>query len=192
MGIPLRIAEPTGRYMRSLRRFRFSDADVQRCIASSYCNASVDIGEVTDPAEAHGDNWPHDDTRWPTTCESCQRLFMPSDQWQRNDNQIYQLSDGTEFVFRHSFGRVAPAGTMIRAAWYDEYTQKQFELGELTESWLIALPDGGEWITTQKATSDGHWVVTGTPPNITATPSIFHNSPTGWHGFVTNGELVTC
>lgn len=184
MSIPLRIAEPTGRYRRSLRRFRFSGGSA--CPAASYCNASNDIGDVTDPAEAHGDNWPHDDPNWPSACESCGGTFAPDDQWQRNDNQIYRLPDGAEFVFRGSFGRAAPPGSMIRAVWYDQYADQP------GESWLIALPDGGEWITTQKATGGGHWTVTGTPPNITATPSIFHNAPAGWHGFITNGELVSC
>ena len=73
---------------------------------------------------------------------------------------------------------------MIRAAWYDEFAEVP------GEAWLIALPDGGEWITTQRATDGGHWVVTGTPPDITASPSIFHNAPTGWHGWVRGGELV--
>jgi hypothetical protein len=73
---------------------------------------------------------------------------------------------------------------MIRAAWYDEYA------GQPGESWIIALPDGGEWITTQKAAGGGFWTVTGTPPAITANPSIWHNAPAGWHGWVRDGELV--
>ncbi len=182
MSIPLRIAEPAGRYCRSLRRFVFTGQG-RDCPQGGYHNASADIGEVTDPAEAHGDNWPHDDPRWPAACE-CGYEFGPADEWQRNDNQIYRLPDGAEFVFRHSFGRAAPAGTMIRADWYDDFTEQP------GESWIVALPDGGEWITTQKATGGGYWTVTGTPPAITVSPSIFHNAPTGWHGFIRDGELV--
>jgi hypothetical protein len=180
--VPLRIAEPTGRYRRSLRRYRFSGG--VSCTEGAYCNASVDIGDVTDPAGAHGDNWPHDDQRWPSACEFCGQAFLSDDEWQRNDNQIYRLPDGAEFVFRHSFGRAAPAGSMVRASWYDDFTE------QAGESWIIALPDGGEWITTQSATGGGYWTVTGTPPGITATPSIWHNSPAGWHGFVRDGHLV--
>jgi hypothetical protein len=184
VGIPLRIAEPTGRSRRSLRRYTFSTG--RACPAAQYGHdASADIGEVDDSDTApHGDNWPHEDPRWPAACKACGQPFLPGDEWQRNDNKIYRLPDGTEFVFRHSFGRAAPAGTMIRAAWYDEYAQQP------GESWLISLPDGGEWITTQQATGGGHWTVTGTPPAITANPSIWHNSPKGWHGWVRNGELV--
>ena len=181
MGIPLRVAEPTGRYARSLRRFGWSHDDP--CPAGGYHNAVSEIGEVTE-AEAHGDNWPHDDPRWPQACEGCGLTFTPEHQWQRNDDAIYQLPDGTAFTFRGSFGRAAPPGAMIRAAWYDDFTEQD------GESWLVSLPDGGEWITTQKATGGGYWTVTGTPPTITASPSIWHNSPTGWHGFIRDGELV--
>jgi hypothetical protein len=90
-------------------------------------------------------------------------------------------------VFRRSLGKCAPAGTMIRASWYDEYSHHPDGI----ESWLIALPDGGDWISSQHATGGGYWTVTGTPPQITATPSIWHNSPTGWHGWARNGELVS-
>ncbi len=187
MGIPLRVAEPTGRYRRSLRRFTYS-SDTS-CSNSLGHDASVDLGDVLEAEreEAHGDNWPHDDERWPRVCAACDYQFAGANEWQRNDDEIYRLPDGTEFVFRHSLGRVAPVGTMIRAAWYDKYSQHP----EGIESWLIALPDGGEWITSQKATGGGYWTVTGVPPNITASPSIFHNSPTGWHGYVRSGELVS-
>lgn len=182
-GIPLRIAEPTGRYRRSLRRFRMSsDA---KCPAGGYCNASSDIGEVGEDerAEAHGDNWPHDDARWPEACGACGYTFAPEDHWQRNDNAIYRLPDGGEFAFWGAFGKAAPPGTMIRAAWYDRFA------GQPGESWIVALPDGGEWITTQKATGGGYWTVTGTPPDITVSPSIWHDSPAGWHGFIRSGIL---
>jgi hypothetical protein len=181
-GIPLRIAEHTGRYSRALRRYR--TGTVNDCPAGGYHNASVDIGEITDPAKAAGDNWPHDDPRWPKTCEACPYEFTPDDHWQRIDRRIYRLPDGTEFALWGSFGHVAPPGTMIRATWYDEYSQRP------GESWLVSLPDGGEWITTQQATGGGYWEVTGTAPLITVSPSIFHNAPTGWHGFIRDGELV--
>lgn len=180
-GIPLRIAEPTGRYRRSLRRYRSSRDGT--CPAG-YHNASTDVGEVdeVERAETSGDNWPHDDARWPASC-ACGYAFAPEDHWQRHDRPVYRLPDGMEFALRHSFGTVAPPGTMIRIPWYDAYAKQP------GESWLVALPDGGEWITTQSAKGGGHWTVTGTPPNITASPSIFHNAPTGWHGWIRDGFL---
>ncbi len=184
-GIPLRIAEPTGRYRRSLRRFVLSS---DATCPAGYHNASNDIGEVGEDEheELHGDNWPHDDERWPAACTACGYAFTPDDRWQRNDNEIYRLPDGAEFTFRGAFGKAAPPGTMIRAAWYDEFTSHP----EGVKPWLVALPDGGEWITSQKATGGGYWTITGMPPNITVSPSIFHNAPTGWHGWIRDGELV--
>lgn len=183
MGTPLQIAEPTGRYLRTLRRYS-SSGNHTECPASGYHNASSDIGEITDDvADAAGDNWPHDDQRWPKACP-CGYEFAEGDRWQRNDRRIYRLPDGAEFALWGSFGKVAPPGTMIRASWYDEYAQRP------GESWLISLPDGGEWITTQQATGGGYWEVTGTAPLITVSPSIWHNSPKGWHGWIRNGELV--
>lgn len=185
-GIPLRIAEPTGRCRRSLRRYVHRE-DIPCSGPWGYHNASADIADVpVEEKAAHGDNWPHDDPRWPHACD-CGYLFRDSDNWQRNDHEIYRMPDGAEFAFTRSLGRCAPAGTMIRAGWYDDYSQHPDGI----ESWLIALPDGGDWITSQAATGGGHWTVTGTAPDITASPSIWHNSPKGWHGFVRGGELVS-
>jgi hypothetical protein len=182
-GIPLQVAEPTGRYRRSLRRYVFSgDAE---CPAG-YHHASNDIGKVAESehTEASGDNWPHDDPRWPEACE-CGYEFTPADEWQRNDGPVYRLPDGAEFAFWGAFGKAAPPGTMIRAGWYDEFSSHPDGI----ESWLVALPDGGEWITSQAATGGGYWTVSGTPPLITVSPSIFHNSPAGWHGWIRAGVL---
>jgi hypothetical protein len=191
-GIPLRIAEPTGRYRRSLRRYRSMCEDEPRCPVSGYHDASVVIGDVGETeADAHGDNWPHDDPRWPkacacgyefATCDCGQPGCPVEDQWQRNDCLIYRLPDGTEFINWGSAKNVPP-GTMIRLPWYDGR-------GQGGEAWQVWLPDGGTWITTQAASGGGYWTVTGTPPNITASPSIWHNAPTGWHGFIRNGELI--
>ncbi len=185
MGIPLRIAEPTGRYRRSLRRFAFSkDSDCP----NGYHDASVVIGEIGEIlACVHGDNWPHSDPRWPVVC-SCGYQFTPADEWQRNDCLIYILPDGQEFIDWGS-AREAPPGTMIRIPWYDGHGKQEFQLDELTESWLVWLPDGGQWVTTQSATGGGYWKVTGVPPLIDVSPSIFCNPPDGWHGFIRNGQL---
>jgi hypothetical protein len=186
MGIPLRIAEPTGRHQRSLRRFVFSN---NSDCPSGYHNASVMIGEISEAeADVHGDNWPHDDSRWPSAC-SCGYEFVSSDEWQRNDCLIYRLPDGTEFVNWGS-ARDVPPGTMIRVPWFDGHGKTEFQLGELADAWLIWLPDGGNWITTQAASGGGFWTVMGVPPMIDVSPSIYHNAPSGWHGFIHNGELV--
>jgi len=73
---------------------------------------------------------------------------------------------------------------MIRATWYDGHAQRP------GESWLVILPDGGQWLTTQQASGGGYWDVSGTPPMITVSPSIWNNAPAGWHGWIRDGELV--
>lgn len=183
-GIPLWIAEPTGRYERRLRRYTFSPDSA--CPGGAGHTASAVTGTVGEDEHqpVTGDLHPHDDPRWPGTCEHCGYAFTDADQWQLSDKTIYRLPDGTEFTFSRSLGMCAPPGTMIRAGWFDEHAAVP------GESWLIALPDGGDWITTQRAAGGGHWTVTGTAPDITATPSVWHNSPNGWHGWVRNGELV--
>jgi Family of unknown function (DUF6527) len=192
MGIPLRIAEPTGRYRRSLRRFTFPADHFPgaNCPARRWGHdASVFIGEVgEEEADVHGDNWPHNDPRWPESCDMCGQSFPAEGQWQRNDCLIYRLPDGTEFITWGS-PKDIPAGTMIRVPWFDGLGRQVFQLGEMTDPWQVWLPDGGTWITTQAATGGGYWTVTGTPPLITVSPSIFHNQPTGWHGFIRNGQL---
>jgi hypothetical protein len=168
--------------MRSLRRFVFTHCG-NDCPAGGYHDASAGLGRVTERL-THGDVWDRKDARWPTTCAACGYGFAVGDEWQLNDDAIYRLPDGAEFVFRGTFGNAAPPGTMIRAEWYDEFSDRP------GQSWLISLPGGGEWITTQSATGGGHWTVTGTPPDITVNPSIWHNAPRGWHGFIRDGELV--
>jgi Family of unknown function (DUF6527) len=192
MGIPLRIAEPTGRYRRSLRRFTYSSRNYPDsvCPATNWGHdASVVIGEILEEeADVHGDNWAHSDPRWPMTCEACNRPFPAEAEWQRNDCPIFRRPDGVEFINWGS-PKDIPPGTMIRVPWYDGHGKRELKLGELNEAWQVWLPDGGTWITTQEASGGGYWTVTGTPPLITVSPSIFHNQPDGWHGFIRNGQL---
>ena len=186
-GIPLRIAEPSGTYRRDLRRFTFKGRCDVPCTNDWGHDAAVVLG-IIGQAEAervHGDNWPHDDPRWPAACERCGYEFRDGDEWQRNDNRLYRLPDGTEFTLWGPEARQAPPGAMIRADWYDGWS-----FARPGEAWLVILPDGGQWITTQKATDGAYWDVTGTPPAITASPSIWHNAPHGWHGFIRDGKLV--
>lgn len=211
MGIPLVVAEPVERWDRSLRRFRFTHKGGP-CPASpegqtAACDATAQIGQVgpDDPGikwydgphaaklnskTVSGDNWPRDDDRWPKVCERCGGAFTDEDEWQRTDAQVYRRTDGQEFSWHGPFGRSAPPGTVVRATWYDGFAARHPQADAGLEAWMVALPDGGEWTTTQEATGGGFWTVTGTVPKITVTPSIFHNAPTGWHGFITNGELV--
>jgi hypothetical protein len=58
-GIPLRIAEPTGRYQRNLRRYSPSHG-LDGCPAGGYHNANVIAGEIpaSEVTDAAGDKRP--------------------------------------------------------------------------------------------------------------------------------------
>lgn len=194
MGIPLVIAEPTGTYRRDLRRFTYGSG--KTCPERSQGrypqghDATTVIGYVpeSEAEQVHGDNWPRDDEHWPTKCRSCGRLFTDEDQWQRNDNRMYRRPDGFEFAHWGDL-RTIPPGTMWRTPWADEHLSARHP--QNVESWCIVLPDGGQWVTSQGASGGGFWTVEGTPPAIDVTPSIWHNQPDGWHGFIRKGELVS-
>lgn len=182
-GIPLQIAVPAGKWVRVLRRYTLSPA--RDCPAGGYHNASRVLCTVPEGAQREGraDDHPHDDRNWPAEC-GCGYQFGAEDRWQRADNPVYRLPDGAEFTFSRSLGMVAPAGTMVRVSWFDDFAPGG------GESWCVALPDGGDWITTQAARRGGQWAVTGTPPLITVSPSIWNNQPNGWHGWIRDGRLV--
>jgi hypothetical protein len=197
VGIPLVIAELTGEYQRNLRRFTWGSArdGGNTCPGRSTAtwqaghDAFTVIGNVPESESklVHGDNWTHDDHRWPEQCAHCGYRFADTDEWQRNDNALYRRPDGVEFVLWGDISQV-PAGTMCRLPWADHYMSVRHP--QHVESWRIQLPDGGEWVTSQAASGGGFWTVNGTPPMIDVTPSIWHSQPSGWHGFIRNGELI--
>lgn len=184
----LQIAEFTGRYRHVLRRYR-RGTDMTSCPVSGYHNASTEIGETTERENESGDDrWPHDDKRWPMFCVCGSYWFTEEDHWQNNYVRIFRMPDGTEFQFWGAFGKCAPVGAMVRAEWADEFYKHRHP--QQVDAWIVALLDGGEWVTSQAASGGGYWTVEGTPPDITVAPSIWHNQPSGWHGFIRAGELV--
>lgn len=84
----------------------------------------------------------------------------------------------------------APIGAIWNADWMP------IRQGE--EYFVVRLPGGSDWAIDgpsfnadlTEAKSRG-WTRTGTPPNLTVTPSIQIHS-TGYHAFLTNGVLVAC
>lgn len=79
-------------------------------------------------------------------------------------------------------GKVQPGDVWREPDWDDEHG----------ECWIIVLPNGRAWHTNSQAIDGGGgWDVTGTPPALTVSPSIFDHSPGNeWHGWVRLGELV--
>jgi hypothetical protein len=179
--------EPTDRVRRELRRY---DARYphEHCEASGmgYHNAGVRIEDgpvvwrehgrsiVTEPIE-----WQRDDPRWPTHC-ACGYEFTDDDHWQLAYHMLYRLPDGTETILRE-----APPGAMWDATWLADvrdYRDRSPDGLILT----LMLPDGYEWLIDGPSANGPGWTRTGTPPLITARPSIL--SPR-YHGWLTDGVL---
>lgn len=191
------LLEPTDRVQRALRRYRAEHREeapydllaASQCAASGagYHNATVRIEDgpliwhpdhrsyATDPM-----HWPHDDPRWPTHC-ACGYQFADEDEWQLAYHTLYRLPGGRETTLRD-----APAGAMWDAFWLagiKPYLDRSPDGRVL----VCMLPDGREWIIDDAASNGPGWTRTGTPPLVTATPSILTPD---YHGFLTGGVLT--
>lgn len=191
MGIALFIAEPTGVWRRRLRIYARDATPCPARTDGSYHEAVVPIEDTTvDPTASDG--YVHikadaggiaaDDPRWPTSC-ACGYVFTDEDVRQNRQvwhDDVFRAPDGSEFTDRDP-----PVGAMWRARWIPDR--------DGIESYIVQLPDGFSWITTQQSMKGECWNVTGTAPKITVTPSIFcrpNADPPGWHGFITDGVIV--
>jgi len=195
-------ADPTGRSWRWLRRFTFSDRSDPACVDRYGHSAKVRIEDV-DGEVASGDSWPHDDPRWPTSCERCGYVFQRADEWQLFAWHEYA---GGGQTFTLAYGE-APVGAMYDAAWLpDNYR------GPDGIALAVMCP--------QKATSKAlDWLVDSRASNCTMPDDIVHqcwvrhgdprtepvtvdkNGLTcaagggsimigDWHGFLRDGMLV--
>ena len=137
-----------------------------------YCNAMFTLAEVTpDPP-------PKDDPRWPTTCV-CGYAFQDGDEWQVLRERIFARDTGEEYTLPD-----APPGAIWDATWFPEKGPDGLSL-------VMRLPNGaGDWhIDGLCRDGTGSWSRTGTPPVITARPSVLTPH---YHGFLTDGQLVSC
>lgn len=127
----------------------------------------------------------HELDLWPHRCE-CGYIFQQDDNWQVFADSIYKREDGVpgEVILRE-----APVGAMWDAFWHHDWRH-----GDDGKSWMVKLPDGGEWFidgpaASQPVDSKG-WTRTGTAPKLTVQPSCQHLGAGGWHGFLTDGFLT--
>lgn len=135
-----------------------------------------------------------DDGRIPARCATCGERLGPDARATIRQEPIYVADDGRRFSVRPSWARYgvaaadaglppAPAGAMWVADWVepgDGWT------GPDGLCLMLRLPDGHDWMIDGPARSGGGWTRTGTPPQITARPSIA--SPR-YHGWLTDGVL---
>jgi len=117
------------------------------------------------------------DPRWPTHCH-CGYAFVPQDYRQLFVDRLYRLPDGKEVTVEE-----APVGAIWRAWWFEESPSWAGPDGQC----LIVKTPGGDWCVDGPAKDGSHWKRTGTPPNISVTPSILIEGK--YHGFLTDGVL---
>lgn len=144
--------------------------------------------------------WPTGINWWPTACP-CGYQFQEDDHW-----QIFVEWDYTdrETKQQHWQQRQLPGGAM----WYEDWLPKNMYWDNQVGPHLaVMLPNGREWNIDSRASNctlpndrtHRCWVRTGEPPMVTAGK----NGPTcaagagsilagSYHGFLINGELVSC
>lgn len=180
------MAERTNLYRRELRRYATSADRNELCPGRmGYHNAVHPFDDVDAPIE--DDELDGNSTvqfcdklhiRWPVAC-ACGYLFKEGDHWQWNQHRLYR-TPGTQFLFTL---RDAPVGAM----WFCDWTGWN---GPDGHSLCLQTP-GGEWCIDGPSTNGNRtrgpcWTRTGTPPLVTAAPSILMTS---FHGWLRNGVL---
>jgi hypothetical protein len=181
------LIEPTGTARRSLRRY----SDERRCALAEggTHDAQVELDEVAVTEKANG-IWqapkievPHDDPRWPSHC-ACGYQFQEDDAWQVASERLYVNRETGEFYHLNRFSQL-PIGAMWYAPWYP--TEWAGPDGQI----LCVVTPGGLWCIDQPAQGGGRWTRSGTPPNVTARPSIVATMGNrSYHGWLTDGVLT--
>lgn len=185
--------EPTGKAVRTLRRYQRGEDPCSANPGYDYHQAAVELGDHFDVvwryyddaarAVATIDNADYaGDPLWPTHC-ACGYEFADEDHWQVVQEPTYAAEDGRLAWTSPAHGRKPTPGAMFDTFWRADLRKED----GLAIS--VVCPDGSVWCVDDRASSGGHWQRTGTPPAITVTPSIL--TPT-YHGFLTNGVFNAC
>jgi len=134
-------------------------------------------------ASHHPTNEEKVDARWPSTC-ACGYAFEPSDHWQVNSFTLYESKQRPGRWTLHD----APAGAMWDAPWFKGHDGKHARPDGLYI--IVRLPEGDWLVDGPSSNAQGAgWQRTGTPPFISATPSIGFGKPQRLHGWLRNGVL---
>lgn len=173
----------TDRAYRVLRRLTFAATAACPLYAGGHdASAEIEPGplELAD-GFIRALDWPYNDPRWPTQC-ACGYAFQQDDLWQCNQHPIYIGPYGQEYSIHPSLPELsAPPGALWEAPWFADMWH-----GSDGRCYVVRLPDGTDWVVDGPATSGGGWTRTGTPPHITARPSILSSR---YHGWLTDGVL---
>ena len=119
-----------------------------------------------------------DDPRWPLACERCGVPWSDKASRQLNADPLWSGSpDGQRHVLED-----CPEGAMWDAEWMHGYDGHYNPADG--RSLMVKCPGGGEWNIDGPSTNGSGWTRTGTPPEITVTPSI---QTANYHGHLKAG-----
>jgi hypothetical protein len=181
--------EPTELGRSELRRYQNYTTEPPSCPENPmrHHDTSVYLEDIAYPFGDQGllgygrDDVAHDDPRWPRVCGTCGVAFRDEDHWQHNVERYFKgAPDGKLYTTR-----TMPPGAMYDATWWGVKGPDGITLA------VVLPPDGGYnvWHPDSPSSSGGVWTRTGTIPRVTCTPSILTPS---YHGFLTDGKLVSC
>lgn len=187
----------TEKERRWLRRF-VSSCEGDKCPGKyTYHNAMFSLGDFPWP----GAKGPEVEEfaghpGWPTQCDYCAHAFSETDYRQVFRERLYTRSDTGAETTLHE----AEVGAMWLADWFPPTFGSPIHQRERPGQphLIVRCPghNGGyhDWDVDAKSSNGDGWSWTGTPPMVTATPSIGvpGPGPDGWayHGWLRNGELV--
>lgn len=158
--IPFRVPPHNGREVSGLGS---SDRDLERLVVENL--VTLDEYESTEPA-------------WPVTCARCEHRFADDDEWQVNVERLYRRADQPDDLRAL---RMFPPGAMYDGSGWNPWR------GPDGRCIVVRLPDGVDWpIDAPSTDTHEHWTRSGTPPKVTARPSI---QTARYHGFLTDGVL---
>lgn len=146
-------------------------------------NATVDIepgpGELQDGMMDGVWACVKDDPRWPTHCD-CGFEFTVSNSYKYLDFSAHWRNVAT--------GEIITGDLPVGALYYSDWLSWRGEDGHS----LTCVTPVAHWNIDHPSTPQNRpWKRTGTPPIVTATPSILFPS-LGFHGWLTNGVLREC
>jgi hypothetical protein len=194
--------EPTDESRVVLRRYYSPGdrADVQPCpgrythsatvICETVKNADHDMIDPATGTPYHGRGRPATDDekrddRWPTTCDHCDYVFTADDRYQHKLELIWRRTDTGACSLREDM----PPGAMWDADWWPKKGPDGMCL-------TVKTPAGDWMIDGPANNSDTGWTRSGTPPRITASPSIAigraRTDGRFFHAFLRDGRLERC
>lgn len=171
--------EPTDMARISLRRY---SAGETTCPGGSYHNGERLLGDLQNGLEpAFGP------ALWPVHCDSCAYEFTAADirLEQVFKEALYRRSDNSQLTTV----RQAPVGAMWYAPWLTGMRASPVHKDQRGNGPHLCLKTpSGDWDIDAPSLNGNGWDRSGTPPAVTANPSILFTG--GYHGWLREGILT--